>query len=165
MNYSEIMTDVPTDTSKSLSDFQAGTAKVVVFGSVPESAVAAPRDGAELITKAVSEKGCARVIAATGNSQIALIVVLDDACKRQQAGQGHCANAASVPAEAITIKCPGLFRAKAWITVVPDQRKAAAVKAILEGPITTECPGSIIHTHPNATVYLERSSASLLNIR
>jgi glucosamine-6-phosphate deaminase len=90
-------------------------------------------------------------------------VALDDACKRQQAGEGHFESVATVPDRAITITCPGLFRARAWITVVPDERKAEAVKAALEGPITTECPASIVRTHPNATVYLDRPSASLLD--
>ena len=89
-------------------------------------------------------------------------VALDDACKRQQAGEGHFESVKAVPSEALTITCPGLFRAKAWITVVPDQRKAEAVKAALEGPITTACPASILRRHPNATVYLDRSSASRL---
>lgn len=89
-------------------------------------------------------------------------VALDDACKRQQAGEGHFENVEAVPNEALTITCPGLFRANAWITVVPDERKAEAVRAALEGPITTACPASIIQRHPNATVYLDRSSASRL---
>jgi glucosamine-6-phosphate deaminase len=89
-------------------------------------------------------------------------VALDEACKRQQAGEGHFENVEAVPNEALTITCPGLFRAKAWITVVPDERKAEAVRAALEGPITTACPASIIQRHPNATVYLDPSSASLL---
>ena len=89
-------------------------------------------------------------------------VALDDACKRQQAGEGHFKSVELVPNEALTITCPGLFRAKAWITVVPDKRKAEAVKAALEGPITTACPASIIRRHPNATVYLDRLSASRL---
>lgn len=92
-------------------------------------------------------------------------VELDDACKRQQAGEGHFESMSAVPNRAITITCPGLFRANAWITVVPDQRKAEAVKAALEGPITTECPASIIRTHPNAVIYLDRDSASLLDRR
>lgn len=90
-------------------------------------------------------------------------VVIDDACKRQQVGEGHFENLESVPSEALTITCPGLFRAKAWITVAPDERKAEAVRAALEGPITTACPASIIRRHPNATVYLDRSSASRLS--
>ncbi|HEX6545436.1 MAG TPA: glucosamine-6-phosphate deaminase [Bryobacteraceae bacterium] len=90
-------------------------------------------------------------------------VALDDACKRQQAGEGHFENVEAVPNEALTITCPGLFRANAWITVVPDERKAEAVLGALEGPITTACPASIIRRHPNATVYLDRFSASRLN--
>jgi glucosamine-6-phosphate deaminase len=272
MNCSKSTTDVPTRASKSLLDFQAGIARVFIFGSVADSVAAAASHAAELIAKAVHERGSARIIAATGNSQKAFIeclvlekgvpwdrvtlfhmdeyvglsamhpasfrlwirtrikervhpkeahyiqgdapdldaeakryadlllsdeidvafvgigenghvafndppvtdfkdpktvkrVVLDEACKRQQAGEGHFESVAAVPNEALTITCPGLFRAKAWITVVPDERKARAVRAALEGPVTTECPASIIRTHPNATVYLDRSSASLLGTK
>jgi|tagenome__1003787_1003787.scaffolds.fasta_scaffold20980810_3 glucosamine-6-phosphate deaminase len=272
MNCSESTKNVPTHTSESLLDFQAGTARVLVFDSVAASAAAAASHAAELITQAVKGKGSAQVIAATGNSQKAFIdrlviekgvpwdrvtlfhmdeyvgigdthpasfrlwirtrieqrvhpkaahyiegdasnvdaeaeryanlllsdeidlafvgigenghiafndppiadfkdpktvkcVALDEACKRQQAGEGHFESIAAVPDKAITITCPGLFRAKAWVTVVPDQRKAEAVKAALEGPITTKCPASIIRTHPNASIYLDRHSASLLDAK
>jgi glucosamine-6-phosphate deaminase len=47
--------------------------------------------------------------------------------------------------------------------VVPDSRKAQAVKACLEGPISPLAPASILRTHPNATVYLDQESAALLS--
>lgn len=90
-------------------------------------------------------------------------VILDDACRRQQAGEGHFSSADSVPPEAITITCPGLFRAKAWISSVPDSRKAQAVKNALEGPLTTRCPASLVKQHPHASVYLDHDSASMLS--
>ncbi len=89
-------------------------------------------------------------------------VVLDDACRRQQAGEGHFPDLASVPREAVTITCPGLFRAQAWICCVPERRKAAAVRNALEGPVSESCPASLARTHPNAQVYLDTESASLL---
>ncbi len=89
-------------------------------------------------------------------------VALDAACRRQQAGEGHFPDLDSVPREALTVTCPGLFRALAWICCVPDARKAAAVRNALEGPISTTCPASLVRRHPNATVYLDRESASLL---
>jgi glucosamine-6-phosphate deaminase len=90
-------------------------------------------------------------------------VKLDEACKRQQAGEGHFENVEAVPNEAITVTCSGLFRAKAWITVVPEKRKAKAVRDALHGPLSTDCPASLIRKHSNATIYLDKASASLLN--
>ena len=89
-------------------------------------------------------------------------VVLDEACRRQQAGEGHFPDPASVPHEAITVTCPGLFRAEAWVCCVPERRKAPAVKNALEGPINETCPASLARTHPNTYVYLDTESASLL---
>ncbi len=55
-----------------------------------------------------------------------------------------------------------LLKSKELIVVVPDARKAQAVKASLEGDISPMVPASIIRTHPNATIYLDRNSAALL---
>jgi glucosamine-6-phosphate deaminase len=89
-------------------------------------------------------------------------VVLDEACRRQQVGEGHFKDVDAVPREAITLTCPALFRAQAWVCSVPDARKAVAVRSALEGPISTACPGSLVRRHPNTTVYLDTHSAALL---
>jgi glucosamine-6-phosphate deaminase len=91
-------------------------------------------------------------------------VLIDDASQRQQAGEGHFDRPGSVPRDAFTITCPGLFRAGAWICCVPDLRKANAVRDALEGPISTACPASIVRTHPGARVYLDTASASRLTL-
>lgn len=90
-------------------------------------------------------------------------VALDEACRRQQVGEGHFAGLASVPREALTVTCTGLFRAGTWICCVPDRRKAQAVRNSLEGPVTTACPGSLVQKHPNAAVFLDSESAALLS--
>jgi glucosamine-6-phosphate deaminase len=89
-------------------------------------------------------------------------VALDEECQAQQVGEGHFDSLAAVPREAITVSCPGLFRAEAWVSCVPELRKAEAVRSALTGPIATTCPASIVRTHSNATVYLDADSASLL---
>jgi glucosamine-6-phosphate deaminase len=90
-------------------------------------------------------------------------VILDEECQAQQVGEGHFDSLAAVPSEAITVSCPGLFRAEAWVSCVPELRKAEAVRGALTGPIATTCPASIVRTHSNATVYLDSDSASLLD--
>lgn len=89
-------------------------------------------------------------------------VVLDQDCRRQQVGEGHFENMDAVPREALTLTCPALFRAQSWICSVPEARKAKAVRTALEGPVSTSCPGSLVRTHPNATVYLDTESSALL---
>jgi glucosamine-6-phosphate deaminase len=91
-------------------------------------------------------------------------VTLDEACRKQQAGEGHFKDIDAVPKDALTITCPGLFRAQAWVSCVPDGRKAAAVRNALEGPISEACPASIVRRHPQAYVFLDTESASLLSI-
>lgn len=90
------------------------------------------------------------------------VVTLDEACRRQQAGEGHFRDVASVPKQAVTITCSGLFRAKTWICFVPEARKAEAVRNALEGPVSETCPASLVRRHPNAYIYLDSASASLL---
>jgi glucosamine-6-phosphate deaminase len=94
--------------------------------------------------------------------QIVKRVSLDEACRRQQVGEGHFPTLDSVPKEALTVTCSGLFRAARWICCVPDRRKAVAVRNSLEGPLSPQCPGSLTRIHPSAAVYLDTDSASLL---
>ncbi|MGP8245856.1 MAG: glucosamine-6-phosphate deaminase [Bryobacteraceae bacterium] len=93
------------------------------------------------------------------------VVVLDEACRRQQVGEGHFKDVDSVPRTAITITCSGLFRANAWICCVPERRKAAAVRDALTGPISTSCPASLVRRHPAAWAFLDEDSSSLLDTR
>jgi glucosamine-6-phosphate deaminase len=92
-----------------------------------------------------------------------LIVSLDEACRRQQVGEGWFATLADVPARAMTISIRQLLASREIICVVPDARKAAAVKACLEGPVRPDAPASILQTHSNTTVYLDTASAALLS--
>jgi glucosamine-6-phosphate deaminase len=91
------------------------------------------------------------------------VVHLDDACKRQQVGEGHFASPAEVPPEAISVTVPALLRPSTVIVVCPERRKAAAVQRALEGSVTTSCPASILQGSPQATLYLDHESASMLS--
>ncbi len=90
-------------------------------------------------------------------------VDLDEACRKQQTGEGHFPNLESVPLEAVTITIPQLMNSENVICCAPEQRKAKAVKDALEGPISTKCPGSIVRTHANARIYVDIDSAALLS--
>jgi glucosamine-6-phosphate deaminase len=91
-----------------------------------------------------------------------LIVTLDEACRRQQVGEGWFASIDDVPARAISMSVRQILKSKDIIAVVPDARKAAAVKACVEGPVSPIAPASILQTHPNTTLYLDEDSAALL---
>jgi glucosamine-6-phosphate deaminase len=92
-----------------------------------------------------------------------LVVELDEACVRQQVGEGWFANISEVPRRAISMSVRQILKAKEIVCVVPDARKAAAVKLCFEGEISPMAPASILRTHSAATIYLDRASASLLS--
>jgi glucosamine-6-phosphate deaminase len=92
-----------------------------------------------------------------------VIVNLDEACRRQQVGEGWFADISEVPRQAISMSVQQILKAKEIISVVPDGRKAEAVKRCIEGPISPMAPASILRNHSAATIYLDRESASLLS--
>ena len=91
-----------------------------------------------------------------------LIVELDEACRRQQVGEGWFATLEDVPDRAISISIRQILDAREIVCVVPDARKAQAVKNCLAGPVDPMAPASILQTHPGTTVYLDTASAALL---
>ncbi|HTF20880.1 MAG TPA: glucosamine-6-phosphate deaminase [Chryseolinea sp.] len=92
-----------------------------------------------------------------------LIVELDEACRRQQMGEGWFATLDDVPAKAISMSIRQIMKSNAIICSVPDKRKAAAVQKCVEGEISNSYPASILQEHPDCTLYLDDESASLLS--
>jgi len=92
-----------------------------------------------------------------------IIVTLDEACRRQQVGEAWFRDISDVPERAISMSVRQILKAKEILAVVPDRRKAPAIKACFESEISPMVPASILRTHPNATVYLDNDSASLLS--
>ena len=93
-----------------------------------------------------------------------ITVNLDEACRRQQVGEGWFSDISQVPERAISMSVRQILKSNELLVVVPDARKAAAVKACVEGRISPMAPASILRTHHNTTVYLDANSASLLRI-
>lgn len=91
-----------------------------------------------------------------------IIVELDQACRRQQLGEGWFPTLADVPHRAISMSIRQILKAQKIICFVPDARKANAVKACLEGDISPLAPASILRSHPDTTIYLDQHSAALL---
>lgn len=88
------------------------------------------------------------------------VVHLDQICKQQQVAEGWFGNLNEVPDRAITLTIPALLRVPKLIVSVPGPRKASIVRRALEDSIGTICPATILRTHPDATLYLDKESAA-----
>lgn len=91
-----------------------------------------------------------------------IVVDLDEACRRQQLGEGWFQSLSDVPRQAISMTIRQILRSKQILCVVPDARKAKAVAKCLQGEVTPQVPASILRTHPDTFVYLDPDSSALL---
>lgn len=89
-------------------------------------------------------------------------VKLDEICRNQQVNDGCFASIEQVPTHALTVTVPALTRAPYLFCIVPAPSKAWAVRETLTGSIDEHCPASVLRTHDNAILYLDRDSAALL---
>jgi len=91
-----------------------------------------------------------------------LVVNLDEACRRQQFGEGWFPSLDAVPRQAISMSIQQILASRTIIITAPDQRKAAAVRDSLEGAVTNKVPSSILQRHADTHVFLDPASAALL---
>ena len=91
-----------------------------------------------------------------------IVVNLDDACRQQQVGEGWFKSLAEVPAQAISMSIKQILKSRNILCIVPDQRKAEAVRATVELDVSPTRPASILQQHEHVTLYLDRDSSSLL---
>ncbi|MBV9568979.1 MAG: glucosamine-6-phosphate deaminase [Hyphomicrobiales bacterium] len=94
-----------------------------------------------------------------------LVVELDEACRRQQFGEGWFSSLAEVPRRAISMSVRQIMKAGELVVSVPDLRKAKAVKAAVEGEVSPQFPASILQRHAACTIFLDPPAASLLSTR
>jgi glucosamine-6-phosphate deaminase len=92
-----------------------------------------------------------------------LIVDLDEACRRQQVGEAWFADLADVPKRAISMSVRQIMKSKEIIAVVPEARKAQAVKSCFEGEISPMAPASILREHAHTIVFLDKDSSARLS--
>ena len=92
----------------------------------------------------------------------AKVVTLDAACRKQQLAEGWFDSIEEVPSQAISLTIPTLFRVPKLILSIPGPRKALIVKRSLTEPISTDCPATILRTHPDVTAYLDPESGAQL---
>ena len=89
-----------------------------------------------------------------------IVVELDEACRRQQMGEGWFPDLDAVPKQAISMSVRQIMKSRTIVCTVPDRRKAEAVKHAVEGPVTPDVPASILQDHENCTLFLDTEAAS-----
>jgi glucosamine-6-phosphate deaminase len=94
-----------------------------------------------------------------------LIVDLDEACRRQQFGEGWFPTLDSVPKRALSMSVPRILMSRHIICSVPDARKAEAVRGAVEGPVTPQVPASALQRHAQCRLFVDPPAASLLTRR
>jgi glucosamine-6-phosphate deaminase len=92
------------------------------------------------------------------------ITALDDFSRQQQVNDGEFATIDDVPKHALTLTIPALMSCRTIIGIVPLDRKAEAVRNALYGPISEMCPASILRTHDNAVLFIDKGAAAKINI-
>jgi len=94
-----------------------------------------------------------------------IVVELDEACRKQQLGEGWFPSLNDVPRRAISMSVHQIMLSKNIICSVPDKRKAVALKDCFENEVSNLRPASILQRHNSCTCYLDEESASLLTRR
>jgi len=91
-----------------------------------------------------------------------LVVNLDDACRKQQLGEGWFKSFDDVPERAISMSINQIMESKNIICTVPDSRKARAVKDCFgDQNISPKYPASILKNHERVFLFLDEASARL----
>jgi glucosamine-6-phosphate deaminase len=93
------------------------------------------------------------------------IVHLDEPCRRQQAAEGWFKSFEEVPKTAITLTMPRLFRVPKLIISVLGPRKANVIRRTFDDRISTACPSTILRTHGDATIFMDREAAAEVTSR
>ena len=91
-----------------------------------------------------------------------IVVDLDKACRQQQVGEGWFRSVAEVPAQAISMSIRQILKSRKILCIVPEQRKAEAVRASVDLDVSAMHPASILQQHPSVMMYLDRASSALL---
>ena len=86
------------------------------------------------------------------------VVRLDEACRRQQVGEGWFENLNKCPTHAVTLTVPAIMRCAVISCVVPDERKAEAVRGTLREDVSTACPATILRKHAHVRLWLDAAA-------
>jgi glucosamine-6-phosphate deaminase len=92
-----------------------------------------------------------------------IVVDLDEACRRQQYGEGWFQSIDDVPEQAISMSVKQILKSERIICSVPDKRKALAVRNTLVNGVSNMYPASILQNHKGCSLYLDTESASSID--
>jgi len=95
--------------------------------------------------------------------EVVKVVELDEVCREQQVHDGAFGTLDEVPRQALSLTIPTNMAGPKLFAIVPGSAKQQAIKATVEGPIATACPASILRTHHDAHLFIDRDSAALLS--
>jgi glucosamine-6-phosphate deaminase len=90
------------------------------------------------------------------------VVELDEVCRQQQVNDGAFQSLDEVPKNALSLTIPTLMRVPKLFPIAPGPAKRLAIKGAVEGPVGTNCPASILRTHPNAHLFIDVVAAEWL---
>lgn len=94
-----------------------------------------------------------------------IVVTLDDACRRQQVGEGWFSCVDDVPRQAVSMSCRQIMKCRAIVSAVPHEVKRTAVRNTLYAPeVTADVPATLLRTHPRWTLCLDEDSAYGLDV-
>ncbi len=89
-----------------------------------------------------------------------LVVALDEACRKQQVGEGWFKTVADVPTHAVSMSIPQILKSECIVCSVPDERKADAVHMALYGPVDSLHPAASLRTHSDCYLMLDKGAAA-----
>jgi glucosamine-6-phosphate deaminase len=92
-----------------------------------------------------------------------IVVKLDEACRKQQVGEGWYHTLDEVPTHAISMSVRQIMKSGCIVCTVPDLRKAKALRDALEGPVTNLVPASVLQEHPDCRIFADEPATSLLS--
>lgn len=67
-----------------------------------------------------------------------------------------------VPTRAVTMGIGSIMQAKRILIIAIGKNKAKAIKQLIDGNVTPQCPASVLQFHTDVTLMLDRDAASLL---
>ena len=118
--------------------------------------------GVDLLVIGIGEQGQVGFNEAGSNEKTRTRVVrLSYSSRRRQAANFNN-DIAATPDKAITLGISTMLSAKKIILMAWGEDKAAAVKAIAEGPASTDCPASLLQAHDHISFYVDETAASML---
>src|ERR1051325_6569351 len=94
--------------------------------------------------------------------QAVKVVELDEVCRNQQVNDGAFTSLDEVPRNALSLTIPTLMARPKLFAIAPGPAKRQAIKNTVEGPISTQCPASILRTHRDAHLFIDQVSAEFL---